>query len=221
MQAAVVVFPGSNRDRDAVRALTLVTGRAPHTVWHQSTELPKADLIVLPGGFSHGDYLRCGAMAAHSPVMREVRAAAERGVPVLGVCNGFQILVEAHLLPGALLRNAALKFSCKRVTLRVETSNSPFLRRYNAGETITVPSAHGEGNYFAPPDLVKQLEDEDRVAFRYTYEHNGSVKDIAGILSENRRVLGMMPHPEDAVEELTGGIDGKRLFESIVEAVAQ
>jgi phosphoribosylformylglycinamidine synthase len=159
-------------------------------------------------------------MAAHSPVMREVRAAAARGVAVLGVCNGFQILVETGLLPGGLLRNAALKFACKRVTLQVETSNSPFLRRYNAGETITIPSAHGEGNYFATPDVVKQLEDEDRVAFRYTHEHNGSIKDIAGILSPNRRVLGMMPHPEDAVEELTGGTDGKRLFESIVDAVA-
>jgi phosphoribosylformylglycinamidine synthase len=220
MQAAVIVFPGSNRERDVVRALTLATGRAPREIWHQDTALPPSDLIVLPGGFSYGDYLRCGAMAAHSPIMREVKARALAGTPVLGICNGFQMLVEVGLLPGALLRNANLKFACKRLDLTVETADSPFTRLYDKGQKIRVASAHGVGNYFADADTLQRLNGEDRVAFRYAKEHNGSIEDIAGILGENRRVLGMMPHPEDAVEERFGGTDGLRLFQAISETVA-
>src|SRR5260221_10577367 len=211
MKSAVIVFPGSNRERDAAAALTQIAGRAPQIVWHRDTTLPDVDLIVIPGGFSYGDYLRTGAIAAHSPIMAEVKRAAARGVHVLGICNGFQILTEAGLLPGVLLRNAALKFVCRDITLRVETSNSPFTRAYNAGQRLRVPVAHGDGNYFADADTVKRLEDEDRIAFRYDASDgeaptranpNGSLKSIAGVLDEKRRVLGLMPHPENAVEPL-------------------
>ena len=229
MQAAVVVFPGSNREHDAAKALAAASGREPHLVWHRDSEIPKVDLIVVPGGFSYGDYLRCGAIAAHSPVLREVKARAQRGIAVLGICNGFQILTEAGLLPGVLLRNAQLKFVCRDVTLRVETSNSPFTRAYNAGQKLRVPVAHGDGNYFADADTVKRLEDEDRIAFRYDAADgeaperanpNGSLKSIAGVLGENRRTLGLMPHPENAVEPLLGSTDGRGLFASLVQTLS-
>src|SRR5260221_3449008 len=229
MKSAVIVFPGSNRERDAAAALTQIAGRAPEIVWHGDTELPKVDLIVIPGGFTYGDYLRTGAIAAHSPIMAEVKRAAARGVHLLGICNGFQILTEAGLLPGVLLRNAALKFVCRDVTLRVETSNSPFTRAYNAGQKLRVPVAHGDGNYFADPDTVKALEDEDRIAFRYhaadgelaDYANpNGSLKAIAGILDPSRRTLGLMPHPENAIEPLLGSTDGRGLFASLVQTLA-
>jgi phosphoribosylformylglycinamidine synthase len=228
MRAAIVVFPGSNRERDAAAALKLVSDRDPEMVWHGDSDLPDVDLVVIPGGFSYGDYLRTGAMAAHSPIMRSIKAAAERGVHVLGVCNGFQILTEAGLLPGVLQRNASLKFVCREVTLRVETSNSPYTRAYNAGQLLRVPVAHGDGNYFADEDTVKRLEDGDRIAFRYAagegeleaYANpNGSLKGIAGILSENRRVLGLMPHPENAIEPLMGSTDGRALFKGLVETL--
>ena len=229
MKSAVIVFPGSNRERDAVAALTMIAGRAPELVWHRDTTLPKVDLIVIPGGFSYGDYLRTGAIAAHSPIMAEVKRAAARGVHVLGICNGFQILTEAGLLPGVLLRNAALKFVCRDITLRVETSNSPFTRAYNAGQLLRVPVAHGDGNYFADDATVKRLEDEDRIVFRYhaangelaTYANpNGSLKAIAGVLDDARRVLGLMPHPENAVEPLLGSTDGRGLFASLVQTLS-
>jgi phosphoribosylformylglycinamidine synthase len=229
MRAAVIVFPGSNRERDAAAALRDIAGRAPQIVWHRDTALPAVDLIVIPGGFSYGDYLRTGAIAAHSPIMGEVKRAAGRGVHVLGICNGFQILTETGLLPGVLLRNADLKFVCRDVTLRVETSNSPFTRAYNAGQRLRVPVAHGDGNYFADDDTMKRLADEDRIAFRYcaadgevddAANPNGSRAGIAGILDDSRRVLGLMPHPENAVEPLLGSTDGRGLFASLVEALS-
>jgi phosphoribosylformylglycinamidine synthase I len=226
MQSAVIVFPGSNRERDAAAALAAF-GTPPKMVWHRDVELPKSDLILIPGGFSYGDYLRTGAIAAHSPIMHSVRHAAERGVLVLGICNGFQILTEAGLLPGVLLRNASLQFVCRDVHLKVATSNSPFTRAYNAGQMLTVPIAHGDGNYFADADMLKRLEDEDRIAFRYCSPReggsgnpNGSLADIAGILSERRNVLGLMPHPENAVDPMLGSTDGRGLFQSLVEALA-
>jgi phosphoribosylformylglycinamidine synthase I len=226
MQAAVIVFPGSNRERDAEAALAAF-GAAPKLVWHRDVDLPPTDLILIPGGFSYGDYLRTGAIAAHSPIMDSVRRAADRGVLVLGICNGFQILTEAGLLPGVLLRNASLKFVCRDVHLKVATSNSPFTRAYNAGEMLTVPIAHGDGNYFADSDTLKRLEDEDRIAFRYCSPQeggsgnpNGSIADIAGILNERRNVLGLMPHPENAVDAMLGSTDGRGLFQSLVEAMA-
>jgi phosphoribosylformylglycinamidine synthase len=226
MQSAVIVFPGSNRERDAAAALAAF-GTPPKMVWHRDVELPKSDLILIPGGFSYGDYLRTGAIAAHSPIMHSVRHAAERGTLVLGICNGFQILTEAGLLPGVLLRNASLQFVCRDVHLTVATSNSPFTRAYHAGQMLTVPIAHGDGNYFADADALKRLEDEDRVAFRYCSPHeggsgnpNGSLADIAGILSERRNVLGLMPHPENAVDPMLGSTDGRGLFQSLVEALA-
>jgi phosphoribosylformylglycinamidine synthase len=220
MQSAIIVFPGSNRERDAAVALKRATGREPLHVWHRETDFPKVDLIVLPGGFSYGDYLRCGAMAAHSPIMREVKARAAQGVPILGVCNGFQILVESGLLPGALLRNASLKFTCKRVTLSVERSDTIFTRRYNAGDTISVPVAHGDGNYVADEETLKRVEGEGLVAFRYVENVNGSMNRIAGLFDATGRILGLMPHPEDAVEELHGSTDGRALFEGLSEALA-
>ena len=221
MKSAVIVFPGSNCDRDAQVALKKLTGNAPAMVWHRESELPDGvDFIALPGGFSYGDYLRSGAMAATSPIMRAVIAAAERGVPVLGVCNGFQVLTEAGLLPGALLRNAGQRFVCRTVALTVESTASPFTAGYTAGETIRVPVAHHDGNYFADADTLDQLENEGRVAFRYGEAVNGSARDIAGVLSANGRVLGMMPHPERAIEPAAvaalGGADGRRLFENIL-----
>jgi len=231
MKAAVVVFPGINRERDMARALTLVSGSAPAMVWHADTALPEGtDLVVLPGGFSYGDYLRCGAIAARAPIMGAVREHAEKGGLVLGVCNGFQILCEAGLLPGVLLRNAALKFICRDVHMRVERSDTPFTRGYNAGQVIRVPTAHGEGNYFASPETLAQLEAEGRVLFRYTDPEgklaasanvNGATNAIAGVLSEKHNVLGLMPHPENHVETIMGSTDGRGLFAGLVDHFLQ
>ncbi len=222
MRSAVIVFPGSNCDRDLAEALRLVSGRAPAMVWHRESELPDGlDLIAIPGGFSYGDYLRSGAMAAQSPVMRAVKAAAERGVTVLGVCNGFQVLTEARLLPGALMRNAGIRFVCRDVPLIVENSQSAFTAGYSAGEQIRIPVAHHDGNYQADEATLDRLEGEGRVAFRYADEVNGSARRIAGILNEAGNVLGMMPHPERMVEPAHGGSDGRRLFEGLLEAVGQ
>jgi len=220
VKSAVIVFPASNCDRDAQVALTEMTGKAPAMVWHRDSELPDVDLVVIPGGFSYGDYLRCGAMAAQSPVMRAVRAHAERGGAVLGICNGFQVLTESHLLPGALLRNAGLRFVCKPVPLTVEETQSAFTRRYDKGQTVVFPVAHGEGNYFADEETLDRLEGEGRIAFRYQANPNGSARDIAGILSQKRNVLGMMPHPERVVDPLTGGTDGRALFQSLIESLS-
>jgi phosphoribosylformylglycinamidine synthase subunit PurQ / glutaminase len=222
LNSAVIVFPGSNCDRDMAEALKLVTGRAPRMVWHRETALPDAiDLIAVPGGFSYGDYLRSGAMAAQSPVMQAVKEAAGRGVAVLGICNGFQILTEAGLLPGALMRNAGINFICRDVALKVENSQSAFTCRYDAGEEIVIPIAHHDGNYQADADTLDRLESEGRIAFRYAGECNGSANDIAGILNEAGNVLGMMPHPERAVEAAHGRTDGRRLFEGLLEAVSE
>jgi phosphoribosylformylglycinamidine synthase len=221
LNSAVIVFPGSNCDRDMAVALEQVSGTAPAMVWHRETELPQGlDLIAVPGGFSYGDYLRSGAMAANSPVMRAVRAAAERGVAVLGVCNGFQILTEAHLLPGALMRNAGIRFVCRDVPLKVETSQSAFTSRYEAGEEIVFPVAHHDGNYQADSETLDRLEGEGRIAFRYASDCNGSARGIAGILNEAGNVLGMMPHPERMIEPAHGRTDGRRLFEGLVEVLA-
>jgi phosphoribosylformylglycinamidine synthase len=221
MKSAVIVFPGSNCDRDLAVALEQATGAKPAMVWHRDSELPDGiGFIGLPGGFSYGDYLRSGAMAARSPIMRAVIAAAGRGVPVLGVCNGFQVLTEAGLLPGALMRNAGLSFVCRPVALRVENSQSLFTARYAAGETIRVPVAHHDGNYQADPATLDRLEGDGRVAFRYAETVNGSARDIAGILNDGGNVLGLMPHPERAFEAAHGNSDGRRLFEGLVEAVA-
>jgi phosphoribosylformylglycinamidine synthase subunit PurQ / glutaminase len=221
MRAAVITFPGSNRDRDLAVALEAVTGRPPLRVWHGETELPTLDLIALPGGFAHGDYLRCGAMAARSPVMREVVRRAEDGVAVLGCCNGFQVLIEAGLLPGALLTNTGLKFVCKEVRLAVATTDSAFTRAYpKVGAEVRFPVAHHDGNYFADPATLERLEGEKLIAFRYLDNPNGSIRDIAGVLGGPRRnVLGLMPHPENAVDPKTGATDGRPLFESLVEAL--
>jgi phosphoribosylformylglycinamidine synthase subunit PurQ / glutaminase len=220
VKSAVIVFPGSNCDRDLAVALEQVTGARPAMVWHRESELPGGlDLIAIPGGFSYGDYLRSGAMAARSPVMRAVRDSAERGVAVLGVCNGFQILTEAGLLPGALMRNAGLHFVCRDVPLKVENSQTAFTSRYEAGESITIPVAHHDGNYQADPETLDRLEGEGRIAFRYADEVNGSARAIAGIVSEAGNVLGMMPHPERMLEPAHGGTDGRRLFEGLLEAV--
>jgi phosphoribosylformylglycinamidine synthase len=220
VKSAVIVFPGSNCDRDLATALELVTGRKPAMVWHKDAELPEGtDFVGIPGGFSYGDYLRSGAMAARSPIMRAVKDAAGRGVPVVGICNGFQVLTEAGLLPGALMRNARLSFVCKPVRLRVENSQSLFTSQYENGETITIPVAHHDGNYQADPETLDRLEGEGRVAFRYLEECNGSARDIAGILNDSGNVLGLMPHPERVVEPAHGGTDGRRLFEGLLETV--
>ena len=228
MNAAVIVFPGSNCDRDVALALRQVSGREPLMVWHREASLPPLDLIVVPGGFSYGDYLRCGAIAAHSPVMRAVRERAAEGVPVLGICNGFQVLTEAGLLPGALLRNAGLRFVCKDIFLRVESGETPFTRGYRAGEVIRLPIAHNEGNYFADAETLARLEGEGRVAFRYCSAEgavdeasnpNGSLAGIAGILDARGRVLGMMPHPERLADPQLGGTDGRPMFEALLAAV--
>jgi phosphoribosylformylglycinamidine synthase len=217
MKSAVVTFPGSNRDHDMLVALEQVTGAKPLAVWHTETTLPALDLIVLPGGFSYGDYLRSGAIAARAPVMRAVADAAARGAMVLGVCNGFQILCEAGLLPGVLMRNASLRFVCREVHLRVETTATAFTRQYTRGQVIRTPVAHGDGNYRCDDETLRRLNGEDRVAFRYAdgTNPNGSLDDIAGILSEKRNVLGLMPHPENLIEPLQGGIDGRALFAGI------
>lgn len=229
MKAAVIVFPGINRERDAAAALEIASGKSPAMVWHRDTELPDVDLIVVPGGFSYGDYLRSGAMAAHSPIMREVKARADRGVRVLGVCNGFQIITEAGLLPGVLMRNQKLKFICRTVAMRVENADSDFTRKYQPGQVVRFPVAHGDGNYWADAETVKRLEGEGRVALRYVQDDadkltrsnpNGSISDIAGVFNEKRTVLGMMPHPEDAVEALHGNLDGLPLFQALAEALA-
>jgi phosphoribosylformylglycinamidine synthase subunit PurQ / glutaminase len=221
VRSAVVVFPGSNCDRDLAVALELVTGAKPAMVWHKEPELPEGtDFIGIPCGFSYGDYLRSGAMAARSPVMRAVTDAAARGVPVVGICNGFQVLTEAGLLPGALMRNARLKFVCRNVPLRVENSQSLFTSQYEAGEEITFAVAHHDGNYQADEATLDRLEGEGRVAFRYLDEVNGSARGIAGILNEAGNVLGLMPHPERVVEPAHGGTDGRRLFEGLLETVS-
>jgi phosphoribosylformylglycinamidine synthase I len=221
LKSAVIVFPGSNCDRDLAVAIEQVTGRAAAMVWHRDTELPDGtDFIALPGGFSYGDYLRSGAMAARSPIMRAVSDAAGRGVPLLGVCNGFQVLTEMGLLPGALMRNAGLNFVCRPVGLRVENSQSLFTSQYDAGEDIRIPVAHHDGNFQADATTLDRLEGEGRVAFRYTEEVNGSSRNIAGILNDAGNVLGMMPHPERALEPAHGNTDGRRLFEGLLETVA-
>ena len=220
MGAAVIVFPGSNCDRDLAVALRGVTGRAPAMVWHRDSELPAGtDLIAIPGGFSYGDYLRSGAMAARSPIMQAVIAAAGKGTPVLGICNGFQVLTEAGLLPGALMRNAGLHFVCRPVGLKVENSQSIFTSAYRAGEEIRLPVAHHDGNYQADADTLDRIEGEGRVAFRYTGAVNGSARGIAGIVNDAGNVLGLMPHPERAFEAAHGGTDGRRLFKGLLEAV--
>ncbi len=228
MKASIIVFPGSNCDRDAAVALEAAMGKAPIMVWHGDSELPKSDLILLPGGFSYGDYLRSGAMAAHSPVMREVVRRAKAGTPVLGICNGFQVLTEAGLLPGVLMRNATLRFICKDVLLKVERNDTRFTRAYELGEVVRFPVAHKDGSYFADEDTLDRLEGENRVAFRYceasgavseAANPNGSRRNIAGIYNETGTVLGMMPHPERLVDPALSGTDGTKMFASLVETL--
>lgn len=219
-RSAVITFPGSNCDRDMADALEKVSGTAPHRVWHGDAALPdNLDFIALPGGFSYGDYLRSGAMAARSPIMQAVIAAAGKGVPVLGVCNGFQVLTEAGMLPGALMRNAGIRFVCREVNLKVENAQSLFTAGYSAGQEITIPVAHHDGNYFADPETLDRLEGEGRVAFRYAESVNGSARDIAGVLNAAGNVLGMMPHPERVIEAAQGNTDGRALFESAVRGL--
>jgi phosphoribosylformylglycinamidine synthase len=221
MKSAVIVFPGSNCDRDIAVALEDVTSRKPAMVWHRDSELPAGtDFIALPGGFSYGDYLRSGAMAARSPIMRSVIEAANRGVPVIGICNGFQVLTETGLLPGALMRNAGLSFVCRPVRLKVENSQSLFTSGYNSSEEIVIPVAHHDGNFQADETTLDRLEGEGRVAFRYLEEVNGSARRIAGVLNDAGNVLGLMPHPERVIEPAHGGTDGRRLFEGLLETVS-
>ncbi len=219
MKTCVIVFPASNCDRDVAVALEKM-GASPKMVWHGETDLPATDLIVLPGGFSYGDYLRSGAMAARAPIMREVLKRASKGTPVLGICNGFQILTEAGLLPGALMRNAGLKFICKTVAVTVENNETIFTARHTQGQHIHIPIAHHDGNYFADEDTLDHLEGEGRVVLRYDDNPNGSARNIAGIVNKSGTILGMMPHPERSIDPLTGTCDGKALFESLVEALA-
>jgi len=234
MKAAVIVFPGSNCDRDVQVALTQSMrrqndGEAPLMVWHKETDFEPVDLIVLPGGFSYGDYLRCGAVAAHSPAMREVARRAGQGVPVIGICNGFQVLTEAGLLPGALIRNGSLRFVCRDVTIRIETSQSLFTNKYETGQVIRIPVAHHDGNYVAGPEQLERLEGEGQIAFRYCDEAgdltsqanpNGSARNIAGVFNASKTVLGMMPHPERLADPQLGGSDGRALFDGLVEALS-
>ncbi len=219
MKAAVILLPGLNRDRDMIAALTKISGQPPVTVWQTDTEIPDVDLVVIPGGFSYGDYLRCGAIAARMPVLDAVREKAAKGVRIMGVCNGFQILVEAGLLPGALMRNASLHFVCREVKLEVVNASTAFTNGYTQGEIIRCPVAHHDGNYFADADTLKRIEDKGQVVFRYAEDTNpnGSVNDIAGIVNEAGNVLGMMPHPENLIEPAHGGNDGRRLFESALD----
>jgi phosphoribosylformylglycinamidine synthase len=228
MKASVIVFPGSNCDRDVKVALEKVTGAHVSMTWHSDTSVPETDLIVLPGGFAYGDYLRTGAMAAHSPIMRDVVAKAKAGTPVLGICNGFQVLCEAGVLPGVLMRNASLKFVCRDVLLKVEQNKTAFTNRYTPGEVVRIPIAHGDGNYFADAGTLDALEAEGRVVFRYVdaagnatadANPNGSQRNIAGICDERGRVLGLMPHPERLFEPLLGGSDGRRMLESLLTSV--
>ena len=218
MKAAVIVFPGSNCDRDLAVAFE-AAGAEVQMVWHKDTALPQVDMVGVPGGFSFGDYLRCGAIAAKSPICGAIKGHAERGGYVMGICNGFQVLTETGLLPGALLRNAGLKYVCRTVGLKVETSASAFTQGYNAGDVLGIPIAHHDGNYFADDETVAMLKGEDRVAFTYTDNPNGSRGDIAGILSENRRVLGMMPHPERAADAGHGGTDGAAMFRALMDVL--
>ncbi|MCV3241490.1 phosphoribosylformylglycinamidine synthase subunit PurQ [Mesorhizobium sp. ZC-5] len=222
MKSAVVLLPGLNRDRDMIAALTKISGIPPVTVWQTDTEIPDVDLIVIPGGFSYGDYLRCGAIAARMPVMKAIAEKADKGVQVMGVCNGFQILVEAGLLPGALMRNDHLKFVCREVKLRVENTNTSFTRKYAPGQIIRCPVAHHDGNYFADPETLARLEGNGQVVFRYAEgsNPNGAIDDIAGIINERGNVLGLMPHPENLIEPAHGGIDGRALFESALGIAA-
>ena len=222
MKSAVIVFPGLNRDRDMIAALTKISGTAPAIVWHQDADLPDVDLVVIPGGFSYGDYLRCGAIAARSPIMDRVRERAAKGVKVLGVCNGFQILMEAGLLPGALMRNTSLKFVCREVKLEVTNADTAFTRGYSQGQVIRCPVAHHDGNYFADSETLNRIEGEGRVAFRYAEgtNPNGSLHDIAGILNEQKNVLGLMPHPENLIESAHGGDDGRALFTGLLGQAA-
>jgi phosphoribosylformylglycinamidine synthase subunit PurQ / glutaminase len=219
MKSAVVVFPGLNRDRDMIAALTSISGQRPAVVWHKDTELPDVDLIVIPGGFSYGDYLRVGAIAARSPIMASIRERASKGVHVLGVCNGFQILTEAGLVPGVLMRNASLRFVCREVRLKVESTNTAFTRGYAPGQVITTPVAHHDGNFFADAATLKSIEDNGQVAFRYAEgtNPNGSVNDIAGVFNRGKNVLGLMPHPENLIESAHGGLDGRALFAGLLE----
>jgi len=228
MKSAVIIFPGSNRDRDMLAALEEVSGRKPVAVWHADTALPPVDLIVLPGGFSYGDYLRTGAIAARAPIMRAIVERAAAGVAVLGVCNGFQILCEAGLLPGVLMRNASLHFVCREIRLRVETTHTVFTNCYRGGQVIRCPIAHGEGNYRCDDATLARLREDDRIVFRYvdeagrtsdTANPNGSLDAIAGILNERRNVLGLMPHPENLIEPLQGGTDGRGVFESFLASL--
>ncbi len=229
MKAAVVVFPGSNCDRDVQVALRQSSGAEPLMVWHKETDFEAVDLIVLPGGFSYGDYLRCGAVAAQSPVMKEVVARAKRGVPTLGICNGFQILTESGLLPGVLMSNAHLKYVCRDVGVRVENSRTVFTNGYEQGQALRIPVAHHDGNYFADEETLEALEDRGQVAFRYceadgaaseAANPNGSARNIAGLFNETKTVLGMMPHPERLADEALGGTDGRALFDGLVEALS-
>ena len=228
MKAAVIVFPGSNCDRDIQVALRGAIGSEPTMVWHGDSEMPDVDLITVPGGFSYGDYLRSGAIAAHSPVMREVVARAAKGIPVMGICNGFQVLTEAGLLPGALMRNANLKYVCKDVHLKVENSGTVFTQGYNMGDVVRIPVAHHDGNYFTDEDTLDALEDNNQIAFRYcdvdgnfaeNANPNGSQRNIAGIFNKAGNVLGMMPHPERLIDDALGGVDGKPMFEGLVAAL--
>jgi len=220
MKSAVVVFPGINRERDMLLALESVTGSKPISVWHTETELPKVDLVVVPGGFSYGDYLRCGAIAARSPIMQDIRAKALKGLKVLGVCNGFQIITEAGLLPGVLVRNKDLRFVCRQVRLKVENNQTFFTNRVAKGTVVSCPVAHGEGNYICDPETLRKLEAENRVVFRYAEgsNPNGALNDIAGIVNEAGTVIGMMPHPENMIEPLHGRTDCRPLFESLLAA---
>ena len=221
MKSAVILLPGLNRDRDMIAALTRISGKPPLTIWQTETEIPDVDLIVIPGGFSYGDYLRCGAIGARMPAMRAVAEKAKRGVRVLGVCNGFQILLEAGLLPGALMRNASLKFVCREIKLEVTNARTCFTSHYTKGQIIRCPVAHHDGNYFADAETLARLEGEDRVTFRYAdgTNPNGSMNDIAGIINDTGNVMGMMPHPENLIEAAHGGDDGRALFESALESV--
>lgn len=222
MKSAVVVFPGSNRDRDMIAALTKIGGTPPAVVWHKDGEIPNVDLIVIPGGFSYGDYLRSGAIAARSPVMDTIRSRAAQGVQVLGVCNGFQILTEAGLLPGVLMRNSSLRFVCKEVKLSVANADTPFTQGYTEGQVIRCPVAHHDGNYFTDPETLAAIEGNGQVAFRYAEgtNPNGSLNDIAGVFSREKNVLGLMPHPEDLIESAQGGVDGRPLFSGLLQQVA-
>jgi phosphoribosylformylglycinamidine synthase I len=221
MKFGVVIFPGSNCDHDCYYAIKTVTGKPVEFVWHQDTSVKGFDAVILPGGFAYGDYLRTGALAKFSPVMQAVRDFADKGGLVIGICNGFQILTEAGLLPGALMRNSNMKYICKFLQIRTETTDTPFTNQLKKGQVLNVPIGHGEGNYFADEDTLKELEGNGQVAFRYLENPNGSIHDIAGIVNKGRNVLGMMPHPDRSSEQILGSTDGKLIFESMVNALAE